>query len=154
MLQQQQQCFITSTLRYICMPTLLVPCCLWAGLCSPLKQWALHTHTKVFVCVCVCELTLLDIMMVSRDLLCELKATLRVEAWTMMRMEWRTEEEMLRKTASSLNSTLLKLTSRHLTNRLPLIKAVYLILSLWEAVFLFRYSPTESSACLVTEVAH
>lgn len=43
-------------------------------------------------------LTLFDIMMVSRDLLCELKATLRVEAWTMMRMAWRTDEQPFRKT--------------------------------------------------------
>lgn len=41
--------------------------------------------------VCVCILTLLDIIMVSRDLLCELKATFSVEAWTMMRMACRTE---------------------------------------------------------------
>lgn len=44
------------------------------------------------VCMCVRALTLLDIMMVSRDLLCELKATLRVDAWIMMRMAWQTEE--------------------------------------------------------------
>lgn len=42
-------------------------------------------------------LTLLDIMMVSRDLLCELKATLRVDAWIMMRMVWKTEQQPLRK---------------------------------------------------------
>lgn len=36
-------------------------------------------------------------MMVSRDLLCELKATLRVDAWIMMRMVWKTEEQPLRK---------------------------------------------------------
>ena len=29
-------------------------------------------------------------MMVSSDLLCELNATLSVEAWTMMRRAWRT----------------------------------------------------------------
>jgi len=44
------------------------------------------------VCVlCVCTLTLLDIIIVRRDLLCELKATFKVEAWTMMRMACRTE---------------------------------------------------------------
>lgn len=36
-------------------------------------------------------------MMVSRDLLCELKATLRVDAWIMMRMVWKTGEQPLRK---------------------------------------------------------
>lgn len=41
-----------------------------------LDKRALH----MLLCVCVCVLTLLDIMMVSRDLLCELKATLRVDA--------------------------------------------------------------------------
>lgn len=36
--------------------------------------------------------------MVSRDLLCELKATLRVDAWIMMRMEWKTGRQLFRKT--------------------------------------------------------
>lgn len=40
--------------------------------------------------------TLLDIMMVSRDLLWELKATFRVVAWTMMRMAWRTKEDLVK----------------------------------------------------------
>lgn len=63
-----------------------------------------------------CLLTLLDIMMVSRDLLCELKATLRVDAWIMMRMVWKTEEQPFRKITenkfeliSTLNTTTLKL---------------------------------------------
>ena len=48
-------------------------------------------------------LTLLDIMMVSRDLLWELKATLRVVAWTIMRRAWRTEERRpLRKTTTTI----------------------------------------------------
>lgn len=44
---------------------------------------------KMFVYVKI--LTLFDIIMVSRDLLWELKATFSVEAWTMMRMACRTE---------------------------------------------------------------
>lgn len=36
--------------------------------------------------------------MVSRDLLCELKATLRVDAWIMMRMAWKTDQQPFRKT--------------------------------------------------------
>ena len=60
------------------------------------------------VCVraCVHVLTLLDIMMVSRDLLWELKATLRVVAWTIMRRAWRTEERRpLRKTSTTTTTT-------------------------------------------------
>ena len=49
---------------------------------------------------------MLDIMMVSSDLLCELNATLSVEAWTMMRRAWRTEERRpLRKTSTTTTTT-------------------------------------------------
>lgn len=64
-----------------------------------------HTGLTVVANVCAFLLTLLDIIMVSRDLLCELKATLRVDAWIMMRMEWKTEEQPLRKITKEYFST-------------------------------------------------
>lgn len=65
-------------------------------------QHVLLIELSASVCIL---LTLFDIMMVSRDLLWELKATFRVVAWTMMRMAWRTrhkhaeEKNTLRATA-------------------------------------------------------
>lgn len=85
----------------------------WRGENKSAVIWKTNALMPGYICdsMDVFLLTLLDIMMVSRDLLCELKATLRVDAWIMMRMVWKTEQQPVRKiteTILTVNTTTLK----------------------------------------------